>query len=74
MADDPKVADAAGERLILSLGVSHQPVNRALGVDAGSPSEILREYVIEVQNWLRGEGPATHLPQSPAPSLMMVVE
>lgn len=33
----------------------------------GSPLAALRRYVTEVQSWLRGEGPATHLPQRPAP-------
>ena len=29
--------------------------------------EDVRRYTTEVQSWLRGEGPATHLPQMPAP-------
>jgi alkanesulfonate monooxygenase SsuD/methylene tetrahydromethanopterin reductase-like flavin-dependent oxidoreductase (luciferase family) len=61
------IADATGGRLVLGLGVSHQPVNTTLGVDMGSPLAALRHYVGEVQSWLRGEGPATHLPQRPAP-------
>ena len=32
-----------------------------------SPSMALRNYAVEVAAWLRGEGPATHLPQSPSP-------
>ena len=31
------IADATGGRMILGLGVSHQPVNRALGVETASP-------------------------------------
>jgi alkanesulfonate monooxygenase SsuD/methylene tetrahydromethanopterin reductase-like flavin-dependent oxidoreductase (luciferase family) len=31
------------------------------------PLRTLREYVTQVRNWLRGEGPATHLPQRPSP-------
>jgi alkanesulfonate monooxygenase SsuD/methylene tetrahydromethanopterin reductase-like flavin-dependent oxidoreductase (luciferase family) len=31
------------------------------------PLVTLRRYVTEVRGWLRGEGPATHLPQRPAP-------
>jgi 5,10-methylenetetrahydromethanopterin reductase len=31
-------ADATGGRLILGLGVSHQPVNRALGIDMPDPA------------------------------------
>ena len=31
-----------------------------------SPVSALRRYVSEVQRWLRGEGPATHLPQRAA--------
>ena len=58
-------ADATGGRLILGLGVSHQPVNRALGIDMPDPAGALRNYTLEVANWLRGDGPATHLPQHP---------
>jgi alkanesulfonate monooxygenase SsuD/methylene tetrahydromethanopterin reductase-like flavin-dependent oxidoreductase (luciferase family) len=61
------IADATGGRLILGLGVSHQPVNAALGVDMPSPTTAMRRYATEVAMWLRGEGPATHLPQEPAP-------
>jgi len=60
-------ADATGGRLVLGLGVSHQPVNRALGIDMPDPAGALRKYTLEVANWLRGEGPATHLPQQPSP-------
>jgi alkanesulfonate monooxygenase SsuD/methylene tetrahydromethanopterin reductase-like flavin-dependent oxidoreductase (luciferase family) len=60
-------ADATGGRFILGLGVSHQPVNRALGIDMPNPSTALRNYATEVANWLRGDGPTTHLPQQPSP-------
>jgi 5,10-methylenetetrahydromethanopterin reductase len=60
-------ADATGGRMILGLGVSHQPVNRALGIEMPNPTEALRNYAVEVIAWLRGEGPATHLPQQPSP-------
>ena len=60
------IADATGGRMILGLGVSHQPVNTALGVDMSSPLQALRRYTTEVAGWLRGEGPTTHLPQAPA--------
>lgn len=59
-------ADATGGRMILGLGVSHQPVNRALGIDMPDPAGTLRRYAVEVASWLRGEGPATHLPQQPS--------
>jgi alkanesulfonate monooxygenase SsuD/methylene tetrahydromethanopterin reductase-like flavin-dependent oxidoreductase (luciferase family) len=59
-------ADATGGRMILGLGVSHQPVNGALGIDMPNPAEALRNYAVEVASWLRGEGPATHLPQQPS--------
>jgi len=62
-----RIADATGGRMILGLGMSHQPVNAALGVDMPAPIEALRHYTTEVAGWLRGEGPATHLPQAPAP-------
>jgi alkanesulfonate monooxygenase SsuD/methylene tetrahydromethanopterin reductase-like flavin-dependent oxidoreductase (luciferase family) len=58
----PCMADATGGRFILGLGVSHQPVNRALGIDMAEPRAALRRYVTAVRSWLRGEGPATHLP------------
>lgn len=61
------IADATGGRMILGLGVSHQPVNTALGAEMPSPIAALRHYATEVAGWLRGEGPATHLPQAPAP-------
>jgi alkanesulfonate monooxygenase SsuD/methylene tetrahydromethanopterin reductase-like flavin-dependent oxidoreductase (luciferase family) len=60
------IADATEGRMILGLGVSHQPINKALGIDMPSPTGALRQYVSEVASWLRGEGPATHLPQQPA--------
>ena len=60
------IADATDGRFILGLGVSHQPVNAALGIDMTNAPEDLRNYVREVRNWLRGEGPTTHLPQHPA--------
>ena len=59
-------ADATDGRFILGLGVSHQPVNRALGIDMLAPQAALRRYVTAVRSWLRGEGPATHIPQRPA--------
>jgi alkanesulfonate monooxygenase SsuD/methylene tetrahydromethanopterin reductase-like flavin-dependent oxidoreductase (luciferase family) len=60
------ISDATGGRMILGLGVSHQPVNRSLGIDMPTPARALRQYVTEVAGWLRGEGPTTHLPQQPA--------
>jgi len=60
-------ADATGGRMILGLGVSHQPVNRALGIDMPEPVVALRNYAEEVTSWIRGEGPPTHLPQQPSP-------
>jgi alkanesulfonate monooxygenase SsuD/methylene tetrahydromethanopterin reductase-like flavin-dependent oxidoreductase (luciferase family) len=60
-------ADATGGRFILGLGVSHQPVNRALDIAMPDPANALRRYAVEVAAWLKGEGPATHLPQQPSP-------
>ena len=60
------IADATNGRFILGLGVSHPPVNNALGIDMSEPPAELRRYVTAVRSWLRGEGPATHLPQRPA--------
>ena len=64
------IADATGGRMILGLGVSHQPVNAALGVETPPPTVAVRRYATEVAGWLRGEGPPTHLPQEPAPVLV----
>lgn len=61
------IADATAGRFVLGLGVSHPPVNKALAVDMGEPPAMLRRYVSAVRSWLNGEGPATHLPQRPAP-------
>jgi alkanesulfonate monooxygenase SsuD/methylene tetrahydromethanopterin reductase-like flavin-dependent oxidoreductase (luciferase family) len=61
------IGDATGGRFILGLGVSHQPINAALGIEMSQPLATLRRYVTEVRQWLRGEGPATHLPQRPSP-------
>jgi alkanesulfonate monooxygenase SsuD/methylene tetrahydromethanopterin reductase-like flavin-dependent oxidoreductase (luciferase family) len=60
------IADATDGRFVLGLGVSHQPVNKALGIDMADPPAALRRYVTAVRRWLKGEGPATHLPQRPA--------
>src|SRR5712692_9134869 len=61
------IADATGGRFVLGLGVSHPPVNSALGIDMGEPPAVLRRYVMAVRKWLKGEGPSTHLPQRPSP-------
>jgi len=61
------IAEATGGRFILGLGVSHQPVNQALGIEMSEAPRTVTEYATAVQRWLRGEGPATHLPQRPAP-------
>ena len=61
------IGELTGGRFILGLGVSHQPINQVLGIAMPHPVATLRQYVTEVQQWLRGEGPATHLPQRPAP-------
>lgn len=60
------IADATDGRFVLGLGVSHQPINQALGIAMPHPLATLRQYVTDVRGWLRGEGPATHLPQRPA--------
>lgn len=61
------IAEATGGRFILGLGVSHPPVNSALDIEMGDPLNAFRHYLTEVRGWLNGEGPATHLPQRPAP-------
>jgi len=59
------IADATDGRFVLGLGVSHPPVNKALAIDMADPPAMLRRYVTAVRSWLKGEGPATHLPQRP---------
>lgn len=61
------IADDTGGRFVLGLGVSHRPVNDALTIDMSNALADLHRYAIEVRNWLDGNGPATHLPQQPAP-------
>jgi alkanesulfonate monooxygenase SsuD/methylene tetrahydromethanopterin reductase-like flavin-dependent oxidoreductase (luciferase family) len=60
------IADATNGRFILGIGVSHPPVNAALGIRMEAPVEDIRNYVAAVRAWLNGEGPATHLPQRPS--------
>jgi len=60
------IADATNGRFVLGLGVSHPPVNAALGINMGDTSITLRRYVTAVRGWLKGEGPPTHLPQRPS--------
>ncbi len=62
------IADATGGRFILGLGVSHQPVNDALAIDMTNAPADLDRYALAVRDWLDGKGPATHLPQQPAPA------
>lgn len=60
------IADDTGGRFVLGLGVSHGPVNDALGVDMANAPDDLIAYVRAVRAWLAGDGPATHLPQHAA--------
>ena len=60
------ISNVTGGHFILGLGVSHQPVNLALGIEMPDPPATLRRYIAEVRIWLRGEGPAMHLPQRAA--------
>jgi alkanesulfonate monooxygenase SsuD/methylene tetrahydromethanopterin reductase-like flavin-dependent oxidoreductase (luciferase family) len=60
------IAEATGGRFVLGLGVSHQPVNGALQIDMTHAGDDVSRYTKEVRSWLRGDGPATHLPQHPA--------
>jgi alkanesulfonate monooxygenase SsuD/methylene tetrahydromethanopterin reductase-like flavin-dependent oxidoreductase (luciferase family) len=66
------IGASTGGRFILGLGVSHQPVNDALKINMLNAGEVVRQYTADVQAWLRGEGPATHLPQMPAPQKVPV--
>jgi alkanesulfonate monooxygenase SsuD/methylene tetrahydromethanopterin reductase-like flavin-dependent oxidoreductase (luciferase family) len=60
------IADATEGRFILGLGVSHQAVNQALGIDMEHPPTALRRYVTAVRSGLRGESPLPHRVQRPA--------
>jgi alkanesulfonate monooxygenase SsuD/methylene tetrahydromethanopterin reductase-like flavin-dependent oxidoreductase (luciferase family) len=60
------IAEITGGRFILGLGVSHEPVNGALEIDMRDPPAAVVRYASDVKRWLRGEGPATHLPQRAA--------
>jgi Luciferase-like monooxygenase len=61
------IGDATDGRFVLGLGVSHRPINAALGIAMSQPLATLRQYAAAVRRWLRGEGSATHLPQRPSP-------
>ena len=61
------IADDTGGRFVLGLGVSHQPVNTALGIAMDDPGGDLLRYTAELRDWFAGKGPTTHLPQQPAP-------
>jgi alkanesulfonate monooxygenase SsuD/methylene tetrahydromethanopterin reductase-like flavin-dependent oxidoreductase (luciferase family) len=60
------IADTTEGRFVLGLGVSHEPVNRALQIDMPYPVTAPRGHVAAVRGWLQGEGPPTHLPQRPS--------
>jgi len=61
------IADDTEGRFVLGLGVSHRPVNDALQIDMTNAAQDIVDYTRAVRAWLEGRGPATHLPQSPAP-------
>jgi 5,10-methylenetetrahydromethanopterin reductase len=61
------IADATEGRFVLGLGVSHRPVNDALQIDMTNAGRDIVDYTRAVREWLKGRGPTTHLPQSPAP-------
>jgi alkanesulfonate monooxygenase SsuD/methylene tetrahydromethanopterin reductase-like flavin-dependent oxidoreductase (luciferase family) len=60
------IADDTDGRFLLGLGVSHGPVNDALGVDMTQAPDDLVAYAGVVRDWMAGRGPTTHLPQRPA--------
>ena len=61
------IADDTEGRFVLGLGVSHQPVNDALQIDMTNAAQDIVGYTRAVREWMEGRGPATHLPQNPAP-------
>ena len=54
------IADATGGRFVLGLGVSHPPVNQALGIDMQDPPAVLRRYVTAAP----GRGPTNPSPSA----------
>jgi alkanesulfonate monooxygenase SsuD/methylene tetrahydromethanopterin reductase-like flavin-dependent oxidoreductase (luciferase family) len=60
------IGEATGGRFILGIGVSHRPVNDALGIPMPDPADDIRRYALAVRSWLNGNGPATHLAQRPS--------
>jgi alkanesulfonate monooxygenase SsuD/methylene tetrahydromethanopterin reductase-like flavin-dependent oxidoreductase (luciferase family) len=59
-------ADVTEGRMILGLGVSHPVVNARYGIEMGNPLAALREYIGEVRQHFRREGPAFPFPEPPA--------
>src|SRR5207302_191263 len=47
------IADTTDGRFVLGLGVSHPPVNKALGIDMGDAPSALRRYVTAVREAAR---------------------
>ena len=60
-AEAMTIQEASGGRMLLGLGVSHAPVNKALGVDMGDPIERMRTYVNEIRAHLDGSSEQTRL-------------
>ena len=54
------IADATEGRFVLGLGVSHEPINRALGIEMPDPLGSLRRYATlrRCKGTPRGDGPA----------------
>ena len=60
-AEAMTIQEASGGRMLLGLGVSHAPVNAALGIDMGDPIESMKTYVNEVRSHLDGSSQQTRL-------------
>jgi len=60
-AEAMTIQEVSGGRLLLGLGVSHAPVNAALGIDMGDPIESMRNYVNSIRSHLDGSSKQTRL-------------
>ena len=67
------IADATDGRFLLGLGVGHQPVNQALGIDMPEPQAALRRYVPPCGAGSGGKGqpPISRSGQPPIPCRSM---
>ncbi|MEC9381849.1 MAG: LLM class flavin-dependent oxidoreductase [Thermodesulfobacteriota bacterium] len=66
-AEAMTIQEASGNRMLLGLGVSHAPVNAALGVEMNDPIGSMRTYVNEIREHLDGSSKQTRLKRQVEP-------